>query len=282
MKRKKKTKKKTKKNYTHQIYIACYTNRKRDFAKLSGSGRNMIRLQEGVTGSNLAHIAIGMELETYSDIIVCYDVTMATMRKDNYGIPVKNQDGDCIWDGGHVEKKKKSWKCYDTKFRMGVTQEEFTSIVNEAERLIREKAPFNVISFYWNFIPFLRWFPLRGKGYTCAHFVAHLMQNSGILRLDGYVLTDGYLNSCCCCCPWFDSESEKPKKLVKVPSAHQIPVAMLYDLIYRHAEKNGRGPVTLGRNLNIYAEKNSSDKPKRKVGGEVVIDFGMNNLKKDI
>jgi hypothetical protein len=88
----------------------------------------------------------------------------------------------------HYERRLHSRDNYTDVIEYHVTGETETLMQTEAQRLARdESVVFNYAGFMWNFVPLLRWWPVRRgmKQVFCSELVVYLLQIGGFLsRLD--------------------------------------------------------------------------------------------------
>jgi len=170
---------------THFFELITYINDNSENFENNTSGKEECydSLQECFVQSKYSHTIIAIDEGDNSNFMSCYEI-------------VRKKPGNPRT--GRVRRIKKELKKYKRDgIRVGITKKQFghlRQILNQHVGSNKEEGtPFNELGYCWNFCPLTSSCPCKGKGVFCSQFVAEVLEDAGIITLDGYVMTDGYL-----------------------------------------------------------------------------------------
>jgi len=156
----------------NEIYFMCYNNERAKRPR-DAWNRCMVYVQDSIVGSEYSHMTLVIDKRD-DQKMVCYDVVC----------------------GDTVRKVHKKAEGYFSKIAVYISNEKYNKLMEFMDSHT-QRTKFNVQSFMWNFLPFTRFFPTKGKGKYCIQLLAEACVDAGIITLKGKISTDGYINDFC-------------------------------------------------------------------------------------
>ncbi len=247
---------------TREAFILVYVNEGPPREDKDCCARTVIRTQHLLLTSRDSHIVIAFRNDPkwHGDMSVAESAARKKEHLVCYEVVLK----------GKVRRVTKTLINYSKKFVLWISEREYRRTRRFLDKRIG--TPFNTGALFWNFMPLLRYIPIRGTGYYCAQLIAEALAYANVINLDSTVPTRGYPTRFCCCIPLGCSSKHKAIRRIKIPKSYQITVGMLIDIIQTQCQTTFALLPSRG-NANEYAVDVDDDDGY--VGcGDVVCDTG--------